>query len=449
MNRPIGNLSLLRPAQPARPNERRRPSPPRPKPDRRAFLFLQGPPGPLLHELATAMRERGTKVERINICAGDRIDWPEQATDFRGRFVDWPVFFDNFLREHQITDILLFGDCRPYHASARRVAALRGVRTYVLEEGYLRPHWMTLELDGVNGYSKLARNKEWLIEQARALPPEPFLPPVTANFRRRVRDTARHYIAVHAGRIAYPFYRTHRPGPALMEAAGWGWKYLTRGARERHARAVLKSMSGKPFFLFALQLSGDYQIRNHSPFPDMRSAAAYVMESFARHAPEEAHLLIKAHPFDTALTNWRRYIDRRARRLGIEARVHFIDGGDLERLAAETDGMVCVNSTSATLALAAGRPVCTLGDAIYNVPGLTFARHLDEFWSDPVAPEPGLYGAFRRVLVDRCLVRGGIASESAVQTLIDSMLARLGLPSKRPQPSFDLLEMAVPIRQAE
>ena len=79
-----------------------------------------------MHELATAMRERGMKVERINICAGDRDDWPDAATNFRGRFRDWPVFFDNFLREHQITDILLFGDCRPYHVSARGVAALRG-----------------------------------------------------------------------------------------------------------------------------------------------------------------------------------------------------------------------------------------------------------------------------------------------------------------------------------
>ena len=427
MNSPTGNLSvLLRPS--ASPAERM-PLGPRAlvhKPERRAFLFLQGPPGPMMHELALAMREQGVKVERINICGGDQIDWPESATNFRGAFGDWPVFFDNFLREHQITDILLFGDCRPYHVSARGVAALRGVRTYVLEEGYLRPHWMTLELDGVNGHSRLARNREWLVEQAKALPPEPFLPPIRASFRRRVRDTAKHYIAVHAGRFAYPFYRTHRPGSALMEAIGWGWKWLTRGLRLRQTNEVLNSLEDKPFFLFPLQLSGDYQIRSHSPFPDMRAAASYVMESFARHAPEEAHLLIKAHPFDTSLSNWRSYVHRRASRLGIAQRVHFIDGGNLEQLAADSAGMVCVNSTSATLALAAGRPVCTLGEAIYKVPGLTFARHLDEFWTDPIPPEPGLYGAFRRVLVDRCLVRGGIASESAVQTLIHSMLERLG-----------------------
>ena len=305
------------------------------------------------------------------------------------------------------------------------VAALRGVRTYVIEEGYLRPHWMTLELDGVNGYSRLTRNKDWVIEQAKGLPPEPYLPPVTANFRRRVRDTARHYVAVHAGRLSYPFYRTHRLGSAVMEAIGWGWKYLARSRLERQAARVLTAIEGKRFFLLPLQLSGDYQIRNHSPFPDMQSAAAYVLESFARHAPEHAHLLIKAHPFDTSLINWRRFINRRAGPLGIGERVHFIDGGQLDTLAAGTAGMVCVNSTSATLALAAGTPVCTLGEAIYNVPGLTFSGHLDEFWTRPMPPEPGLYGAFRRVLVDRCLVRGGIASESAVQTLIKSMLERL------------------------
>jgi len=427
VNSPTGNLSLLlRPAKPGLGGVPEQNRPQFARPEKRAFLFLQGPPGPLLHELATAMRGHGVKVERINICAGDQIDWPEPATNFRGRFRDWPVFFDSFLREHQITDILLFGDCRPYHVSARGVAALRGVRTYVLEEGYLRPHWMTLELEGVNGHSRLARNKEWLFEHANTLPPEQYLPPVTASFRRRVRDTARHYIAVHAGKLAYPFYRTHRPGSALLEAMGWGWKYLLRGLRARQIDAVLQCVEGNPFFLFPLQLSGDYQIRSHSPFPDMRAAVSYVMESFAGHATDASHLLIKAHPFDTSLFNWRRYIDARARRLGIRERVHFIDGGNLEQLAADANGMVCVNSTSATLALAAGTPVCTLGDAIYKVPGLTFARHLDEFWTDPVPPEPGLYGAFRRVLVDRCLVRGGLASESAVQTLIKSMVERLG-----------------------
>ena len=87
MNRPMGNLSLLlQPTAPAPTRAPHRPRAPIHKPERRAFLFLQGPPGPMMHELAVAMRERGMKVERINICAGDRADWPDAATNFRGRF---------------------------------------------------------------------------------------------------------------------------------------------------------------------------------------------------------------------------------------------------------------------------------------------------------------------------------------------------------------------------
>ena len=155
----------------------------------RAFLFLQGPPGPLFRGLGEEMARRGIAVHRINLCGGDRLDWPG-ATDFRGRFSEWPVFVDKFIRENGITDLLLFGDCRPYHLAAHGMASLRGVRTHVLEEGYLRPDWMTLEREGVNARSNLSRDKSWFLEEARRLPPEVQLPRIRATFRRRARCRA-------------------------------------------------------------------------------------------------------------------------------------------------------------------------------------------------------------------------------------------------------------------
>ena len=154
---------------------------------------------------------------------------------------------------------------------------------------------------------------------------------------------------------------------------------------------MIDGLDGKPFFLFPLQLSGDYQIRSHSPFPDMRRGGSLCDGELRpprarRRASADQGASIRYVAFQlAALTS----TGGRAG-LGFGERVHFIDGGNLEQLAAERRGMVCVNSTSATLALAAGRPVCTLGEAIYKVPGLTFARHLDEFWTDPMPPEPGL-----------------------------------------------------------
>ena len=391
----------------------------------RAFLFLQGPPGPLFYRLGEALEAKGLPVHRINLSGGDRRDWPTGAAEFRGRYSDWPVYLDAFLRKHGITDLMLYGDCRPYHVSAHGIAELRGVRIHVMEEGYLRPDWMTLELDGVNARSTLSRKKGWFVEEARKLPPEQDSPPITSSFGRRARDSYWYYHRVVTGRLRFPHYRSHRQGSIVMEGLGWLWKFLWENSRKRSADQVLSALEGKPKFLLPLQLSGDYQIRTHSSFPDMQSAAAYTIASFAANAPGDVHLLLKAHPLDCSFFNWAGFVRRHARRHGIEERLHFIDGGDLDTLVRDARGLVCVNSTSATLALANDTPVCTIGEAIYDMPGLTHQRHLDQFWSKPTPPEPGVYSAFRRVLVDRCLVRGGLASESAVTELIGSILKRL------------------------
>ena len=394
--------------------------------EHRAFLFLQGPPGPLFRLLGEEMSRQGIEVHRINLSGGDKLDWPEGAADFRGRFSEWPVFFDKFLTENRITDVLLFGDCRPYHLAAHGVASSRNVRTHVLEEGYLRPHWMTLEPEGVNARSTLPRDKNWFLNEARRLPPEPSSPPITASFSRRARDSYWHYHHVVTGRFAYPHYRSHRSNSILKEGFGWLWKFSREKRALHKAEEVLNRLDGRELFVLPLQLSGDFQIRSHSPFPDMQSAASYAIESFAANAPRHLHLLLKAHPLDSSFFDWDKFVRRHARRLALEDRLHFVDGGDLESMVRKARGLVCVNSTSATLALANGTPVCTMGEAIYDLPGLTHQGHLDTFWANPVAPEPGVYPAFRRVLVDRCLIRGGLASESAVSILVDSMIKRLG-----------------------
>jgi capsular polysaccharide export protein len=391
----------------------------------RVFLFLQGPPGPLFRRLAEEMRNNGITVHRINLNGGDCLDWPNGAVDFRGRFSEWPVFLDKFLREMNITDILLFGDCRPYHLCAHGIAAARKLRTHVLEEGYIRPDWMTLEPEGVNARSTLSRDKEWFQREARRLPAAPDLPPITASFRRRARDSYWYYHHVLTGRLLYPHFHSHRTSPILKEGLGWLWKLARQKRAQRSAANVLRHLEGKPLFVLPLQLSGDYQIRAHSPFPDMQSAATYAIQSFAANAPGDVHLLLKAHPLDGSFFSWERFVRKQVRHLGLEGRLHFVDGGDLEPMVRGARGLVCVNSTSATLALANGTPVCTLGRAIYDIRGLTHQAHLDSFWSNPTPPEAGIYDAFRRVLVDRCLVRGGLASESAVSVLIQSMMERL------------------------
>ena len=195
--------------------------------------------------------------------------------------------------------------------------------------------------------------------------------------------------------------------------------------RAELAKKTLREIKGRKYFLFPLQLSGDYQIRAHSPFSSMRMAADYVLESFARYAPKDSLLLVKEHPFESSFASWCAFLKRRARKLGIADRVHYIDGGDLAKLSAASAGMVCVNSTSGTLGLEVGTPVIVLGDAVYDVPGITHQGGLDGFWSAQERPDPALYEAFKKVLHAKCLVRGGYASKSATQILLRSSLNRL------------------------
>lgn len=380
----------------------------------RQFLFLQGPPGPFFRELAAALRARGAGTHRINLSGGDRYDWPEDATAYRGTPAAWPTFFDRFVRAQRITDVVVFGDCRPLHQAALRMAQLRRLHIHVFEEGYIRPDWMTLE-----------RDPDVILATARWLPAVPRLPAITADFKRRARDSYWHYHHVVTGRLRFPFYRSHRQGSIVLDGIGWLLKFMRAGRRERQAQETLAAIAGRKFFLFPLQLTGDYQIRAHSPFGSMLVAAEYVLESFAHFAPADTVLVIKEHPLDSAYRNWRRTVHKAAQRLGVAGRVYHIDGGDLQQLAESAVGMVCVNSTSGTLALEAGLPVVVLGDAVYDVRGVTHQGGLDRFWTAPEAPNPTLYDAFKRMLHACCLVRGGLASKSALEILVRNSTERL------------------------
>lgn len=414
-------------------------SPPHPaiarRPSRR-FLFLQGPPGPFFFQLAQALACHGQDVRRINLHGGDEHDWPgaiagpsglHRPTAYRGTAGRWPLFIDHYLRDQAITDLVLFGDCRPMHIVAHQMARLSAVRVHVFEEGYIRPNWLTLERNGVNGHSALPRTPQEIMDAARGLPMPHAMPPIGADLGRRVRDTWGHFGHMMLGRMTmrYPFYRSHRPGSLLVEGAGWVVKYLTRHARAAQAHATLQEIEGRDYFLFPLQLSSDYQIRVHSPFSSMKQAADYVLASFAAHAPRDIAIVIKEHPLDAGLEGWGAYVRDRARRLGLGKRLIHLAGGDLETLARGARGTVVVNSTSATFALAGGVPVKALGTAVYAIPGITDDQPLAQFWTRPQAPEAALYDAFCRVLHHRCLVRGGLASESATRILIANAVDRL------------------------
>ena len=76
--------------------------------------------------------------------------------------------------------------------------------------------------------------------------------------------------------------------------------------------------------------------------------------------------------------------------------------------------------------------------------GLTHKGSLADFWSKPQAPQADLYDAYRRVLADRCLLRGGFYADEASARLAQAAAVRIltAAPAAQPgiqSPVFDAL----------
>lgn len=399
----------------------------------RTFLFLQGPASPFFRLVANRLEAAGARVERINFCLGDvAFWWPKKGHFYRGQKRDWPDYLENFVRHRQVTDLVMLGDGRDYHAAAAEFGLRAGLRVHIVEHGYLRPDWLTVEPDGMSAHSRFPQAPE----DIRALAAD--APPVQRGglFRSSFLTYARYDLTYHIpnvvpGMLFHPHYRTHGAAHPLVEYAGWIWKGLTRRKRRARADQAIEAATSKQggaparFFLFPLQLPGDYQIIRHSPGADLYRIVEATITSFARHAGPETRLLFKVHPIDNGLSRWSERITDMSKRLNVGARVFVADGGDTDRLIETSAGVVTVNSTVGLTALGLNRPVIALGSAIYDVDGLTSQAPLAEFWSKPTLPDASLFDAFMRALAVTTQVRGGFIGREALETGAHNVAARL------------------------
>ncbi len=402
-------------------------------PTDRSFLFLQGMPTQFFERLGAALLARGHGVHRVNFNGGDRAFWRlPNGVDFRGREYEWPQFFDGLVAEKGISDIILFGDCRPPHRAAIRLAEQRRLLVHVVEEGYMRPDWITFEEGGVNGYSSLPKDPDWYRERARDLPQWERPPKVPGSFRRRASEDVLYNLASTAAIWRFPHYRTHRPYHQLIEYAGWLRRLALMRTSERQAAAAIDGLTGDPIYFFPLQLDCDYQMRVHSPFRATPLAIDYVLCSFARYAPPTSRLVVKLHPMDSGLVDWVGMVGHVAVEHMVAERVTVLDGGELPKLLARSSAVVTINSTVGGEALAKGLPVVALGKAVYDMPGLTYQGELDHFWTQGRPPDPELFDAFRRVLAARCMIPGSFFNETGLRLAVEAAVRRLEVAYARP-----------------
>jgi len=372
------------------------------------ILLLQGPMGPFFKRLAKDLDESGHTVYKINFNAGDRFYFnDENSVDYSGSIAHWPKYLKQQLKKWKIDTIYLFGNERTYHKVAHKMAQRLAIEIFVFEEGYLRPHYITLERDGVNGHSSIPRNpeayKDIKINPKQQAQPVPYSFAHTAWF-------AIVYCAISwFGRANFPHYIHHRSFNPYHETGIWLRAAFRKYYYRMRERGVLKQLTtdhSKQFFLVPLQVHNDAQIKTWSSVPSAAAFIRRVISSFSKYAPAETLLVIKHHPLDRGYSDYSRIIDKLARRFGCKGRVIYVHDLHLPTLLDHARGTVLLNSTVGISSILHGTPVKTSGHAIYDIDGLTFQGKMKHFWENPGKVNKKLYQRFRSYLIEKNQING-------------------------------------------
>lgn len=396
----------------------------------RSFLFLQGPHGPFFWQLARALRRAGARCHRVGFNRGDRAFWPERAsyTAFRGPAEAWPAAAAALFRAHGVTDLVIYGDTRPVHAEAIRAATLAGLTVHILEEGYLRPWWITYERGGANGHSPvMEKDVERMVAFLDRPAPEPVVAPGHWGALRRhmAYGALYHGIAMTGPSGLAP----HRGIPVRREFALHLRRLLALPftALERRLATRRIRRGTEPFHLVLLQLEHDASFRHHGPFRGTEAFLDHVVEAFAEGAPPHHLLVVKAHPLEDGRVPVRRILRERARACGVSDRVRYLGGGKLAPLLDRAKTAVTVNSTAAQQALLRGLPVKAFGRAVYTKPEFVSGQPLEDFFAAPRGPDRAAYRVFRQFLLETSQFPGSFYAAAgrrqALRLLPDTMLS--------------------------
>jgi len=373
------------------------------------ILFLQGPMGTFFRKIDASFQKKGAKTFKIGFNMGDQFFAPEKNyIAFKETPEKWPSFIETFLLKKKINKIFLFGDCRYYQRIARKIAYEHQIDVFVFEEGYLRPHYITLEKFGVNGFSHLPREANFYNNLSQKSVPTPEHAQ-SSKTKMSVYATL-YYAFSNIFEYKYPHYQHHRDFSATKEAfhaiRGVFRKGLYKLTEWNYHQYITSTLSGNYYFV-PLQTHNDFQVLQHSNYRSIEKFIIEVLESFANHAPKNSHLIFKHHPVDRGRKNYKSFILEQATLLNIEKRILAIHDVYLPDCLKHARGTITINSTVGLTSVGYGIPTLTLGDAIYDIKGLTNkSTSLKKFWHSHKKPDAALYQKFRQYLIQTTQLNG-------------------------------------------
>lgn len=368
--------------------------------DGKKYLLLQGPMGPFFNNLASWLMSHEREAINVVFNGGDRFYCRQQhVLSYLQPLSAFPKWLTEIYKQTGFDSILCFGDCRPLHQAAKFWAQDNHVRFLVFEEGYFRPHFITLEEGGVNAYSLLSRDAGFY----HKLPePSPLhFNKIAASSIKRVAHAIWYCLMCSYYQCEFINYQHHKSISILSEATAWirsCWrKHFYRLKQQCILNEIRKEKHGR-YYLAILQVYNDSQIHHHSPYVDIEDYIRSVILSFRQSAPQDSYIVFKHHPMDRGHRNYTQLIKSIALKSGVSTRVIYIHDLPLDELLSHARAVVTINSTVGMRALAKFKPLKVLGRAIYDINGMTYQGCLHDFWQSEFQPDTMLIGKFEKYL---------------------------------------------------
>ena len=372
------------------------------------ILLLQGPMGGFFKKLDKVFQNAGAKTYKLGLNAGDSFFSNHyNYVPYKGTMEDYELFIATFLQDKEIDKIFLFGDCRFYQSISIKVAISLDVEVFVFEEGYIRPDYITMEKYGVNDFSHISRDSSFY----RSFEIGKEYEPLKSNVSQIdiILSAVIYYLVSNIFTYRYPHYNHHRNFSARKELFYGTRSFLRKQIYPFYERGILEKIKtelSKNYFFVPLQTYTDFQILQHSGYLSIEKFIIEVLESFAKSGIKE-ELIFKHHPVDRGRKNYKDFIMNQAEILGVKNKILVLYDTYLPTLLINAKGTITINSTVGLSSLYHKTPTITLGNAIYDIDGLTCkGMSIDEFWHNQILPDSELLEKYRYYIIENTQLNG-------------------------------------------
>ena len=393
------------------------------------ILLLQGPVGSFFQRLQDRLNAEGIDAWHVQLNKADRFfNSREKQLRFDAGQDAWPQWLETELKSNRYTCIILFGCERPAHIAARKIAKTLGITVISIEEGYIRPGFISVEKNGNNAASPIAGKIP-----AEHISGRKIVEHVNFKKGKALYVYGAAYYAInrlfnsrHEGEL------NHRDTPIISECVNWIRNFainLVARRRDRKAISDLTQRFEKKYYLVALQVAADSNLKAAALGWCSKRLVRESIASFAKDAPSGTRLVFKIHPMERGHNRLNPFIKEIARSHGVDNRVSIIEVGPLGLLAEHAAGLITINSTSGLSAIYHGTPLLVIGHAIYEHPELAMCSRgkpdFPAFWyKTNVAPH-----AFRRNylswLTDQALEKGDLYNSHGQDIAIEGIIRQI------------------------